>query len=883
MSETATDVKKSLGYVWGKESDLSETYEFEFPSETSWLCIRKNREGERKFRLQFDRATSRLWWGESYFLEPADLISKPERAAWYRASDSGNAKKKPSFVWHRLRTATKAVSSTSKPPVTVLSKGSGKGLQAFAPAKPADSAPSGASVRNVQEEHLASASKNSRHSISFSGGAAVKVQQPEVILDLMHMLVIYKPPYWKCELPAKDEEKRNIKDSIILLRWIKDHVPNIDTKLFEEEFNPALSGTGFGPLSHRIDQETSGPLLVAKTAAAQKHIKSQFHKTTVSKRYCCLVHGHMAKNIGTVEAPIRTLRTGSTTRSEISSSGDWAQTNYQVIATFQKGSEGKFSLVGCDIKSGRTHQIRVHMQSLGHPLVSDDKYLPPDESMKDRGWCPRLFLHCFRLRFRDLRNEDVLVICPLPDDLKGALALLGAADPRGHSTEIVFGETSWQWEVFRPPLRNWRPGSQVQRRVLKLIEESERPLLLKELNADTELRSLMDAEGMSCISKSWLSKYWNVFDVIPDSENQLALRLRPGNAIVDDGSEVNLERQIEAVRSELEDLQRQKQRCVALEQFGQAAEIKRRVEAAAAELASLSALLDEHPSEPDRLGEEASAEGPGSLRASQPRRLRKDVERREADAFLQDVGDEAAFPSLGASSAPKQMPTSSAETGTGRDGQEAEAVSLKDALTAFLERREGSRAHMNEVNNDRFLQQVMAAQKPKPITAVTKAWLKEHNNVFALLRTADNQLYVAMLEVVNATVQKSASKNANENQQKTPAYQMVVQKTSVNAPALVYQYSAAARAEDGKKAKAADDIAGGWQKTFLDVLEQAPLRSCSAEELLSAVPIFASATGAKKISEQKELLVMFLEASPNVFRVEKRGSGSTRQYTVWAK
>ncbi|CAE8623018.1 unnamed protein product, partial [Polarella glacialis] len=85
-------------------------------------------------------------------------------------------------------------------------------------------------------------------------------------------------------------------------------------------------------------------------------------------------------------------------------------------------------------------------QHMGHALVSDDKYLPSDEAEEDRSWCPRLFLHCYRLQFKDVRSEPQLVICPLPPDLKAALGKVGAADASGHSSEVLFDETSWQWE-----------------------------------------------------------------------------------------------------------------------------------------------------------------------------------------------------------------------------------------------------------------------------------------------------------------------------------------------------------------------------------------------------------------------------------------------------
>lgn len=223
--------------------------------------------------------------------------------------------------------------------------------------------------------------------------------QPEVIRDLGQIFVIYKPPYWKCELPVKDsvrpsesDKKAGQKESKLLLDWIRAHLKEIDVELFDEDNNPALSGTGFGPLCHRIDQETSGLLLVAKTTVAQRHVKNQFHKIEVSKRYLCLVHGRVPTTEGTVTIGIRTVRTDYTTRSEVSSAGDWAETSYQVVARYSaKDRPGDgYSLIACDIASGRTHQIRVHMQHLGHALVSDDKYQSVEQVAEDRTWCPRL-------------------------------------------------------------------------------------------------------------------------------------------------------------------------------------------------------------------------------------------------------------------------------------------------------------------------------------------------------------------------------------------------------------------------------------------------------------------------------------------------------------
>merc|ERR1712048_1538870 len=121
-------------------------------------------------------------------------------------------------------------------------------------------------------------------------------------------------------------------------------------------------------------------------------------------------------------------------------------------------------------------------------------------------------------------------------------------------------------------------------------------------------------------------------------------------------------------------------------------------------------------------------------------------------------------------------------------------------------------------------------------------------------------------------------------QQRLPAYQKVIQKTACDAaPPLVYQYSKATSSNDSSKDIQPSDITVCWQDKFLSTLREIPQRFCSADDLLNSVPLFAEAMGARKVREQKELLVMFLEGFPDIFRVEKRGSGSDKQYIVWAK
>jgi len=922
----AGDIRASLSYVWAKESDPKETYEFEFAGEKQWSCVRHSSLGAKSFRLAFDDSACLLWWGQSYFLDPAELNSKPDRAHWYRASDSAKPKRRAAFVW--LRREPRA--SKGKNPNNQLTKSATKVFSeqltksGQGPSKSEVSRAS--SVQGHGAEKIVASSRPSlvvdRELVPKKHVAPV-CNLPEVILDIDQILVIYKPPHWRCELPAKDEhaEGRLNKGPLILLRWIREKITSIDEKLFKEEFNPALSGTGFGPLSHRIDQETSGPLLVAKTHGAQRHLKAQFHKTMVKKRYICLVHGKFERQSGSIDARIRTLRTDQTTRSEISSSGDWAQTDYQVIATYTSVDRSRavegfngYSLVACDIKTGRTHQIRVHMLHLGHPLVSDDKYLPEDVLIDDRAWCPRLFLHCYHLGFKNMKNSHELAVCPLPADLKSALVSLGAAEISTTASDLLFGETSWQRDLFRPPVLQWRPGTRILRRIATLLGSAAELVPLGNVHADQELQTLLAEEGTASIDRAWLSRHYDIFELAshPDG-GEVSVRLRPQHVFGEVGLESDLERQIEAVQSELEELERQKQRAVAEEDYARAGEVKRRIEASRAEIASLQSLREESSSSACITYADERAQA-AKLAAMQ---------RDPAPTFTQDVRSEELFPSLVARTAAKQglrklaSTTAESQAGMGPSGSiegapQEEVVSaagiapsetlvagsdrvlrLKDVLIGFLERREGCVAHINEVNNDKFIREVMAAQQPKPVVAVNKTWLKLHEDTFDLLRTADNEIYIALCQAVRAMSKHSAGKaggdtglkvaNVGHEQPRMPAYHHVIQKTSGEGDPkpLVYHYSKVVRSDVVQTDQDNLDTLT-WQEQFTAALQRIPQKCCSAEELLAAVPFFADAMGAKRAREQIELLVMFLETCPSYFRVEKRGGGADKQYIIRA-
>lgn len=121
---------------------------------------------------------------------------------------------------------------------------------------------------------------------------------------------------------------------------------------------------------HRIDKDTSGLLMVAKNDVAHESLVDQLVKKTVTRKYTALVHGHIAHDKGTIDAPIGRDQKDRQ-KQAVTDNGKHAVTHFQVVERF-----GNYTLVECRLETGRTHQIRVHMKYIGFPLVGDPKYGP---------------------------------------------------------------------------------------------------------------------------------------------------------------------------------------------------------------------------------------------------------------------------------------------------------------------------------------------------------------------------------------------------------------------------------------------------------------------------------------------------------------------------
>jgi 23S rRNA pseudouridine1911/1915/1917 synthase len=171
---------------------------------------------------------------------------------------------------------------------------------------------------------------------------------------------------------------------------------------------------------HRLDRYTSGVLLVAKNDDAHQRLAAQFSGRQVEKIYLALVHGNVKQERGRIERPIARDPVHRTRMTARLAAGRAAWSEYRVLRRF-----AGFTLLEVRIGTGRTHQIRVHLASIGHPVVGDTLYGAPAKT-EGRPPLDRYFLHAHRIRFQQpSTGEETVVVSPLPADLEAWIAGLG--------------------------------------------------------------------------------------------------------------------------------------------------------------------------------------------------------------------------------------------------------------------------------------------------------------------------------------------------------------------------------------------------------------------------------------------------------------------------
>ncbi|WP_336518088.1 RluA family pseudouridine synthase [Pollutibacter soli] len=185
---------------------------------------------------------------------------------------------------------------------------------------------------------------------------------------------------------------------------------------------------------HRIDRDTSGLILFAKNATAHKYYSQLFESRSVEKKYYALVHGRMSSSSGTFDQPIGE-HFQVKGKMAVSRKGKTAITHFNVVETFQS-----YSWLQLNIETGRTHQIRVHLQDAGHPVVCDPlygtntplllstikkkKFKLSKDAEEEQPLMNRLALHAYSLEFQNQQGQKSLIEAPLFKDMQATLKQL---------------------------------------------------------------------------------------------------------------------------------------------------------------------------------------------------------------------------------------------------------------------------------------------------------------------------------------------------------------------------------------------------------------------------------------------------------------------------
>jgi 23S rRNA pseudouridine1911/1915/1917 synthase len=212
-------------------------------------------------------------------------------------------------------------------------------------------------------------------------------------------------------------------------------IPVYSTKKKTEEFSvvkwalgryPEMAKTGFSDrpgIVHRLDKQTSGLLLLAKTQKGFEFLQNLFRQRRIAKEYQALVWGVVAKH-GIIDAKLTKIGQRGISKVRVDESGKEALTEYWTEAQLGLGLD-RYALLRVKLHTGRTHQIRAHFASIRHPVMGDDLYGKP-ASQKLREILPRMFLHASRLEFQLPDGTWLDVNSELPAELMRVLQILNS-------------------------------------------------------------------------------------------------------------------------------------------------------------------------------------------------------------------------------------------------------------------------------------------------------------------------------------------------------------------------------------------------------------------------------------------------------------------------
>jgi len=233
------------------------------------------------------------------------------------------------------------------------------------------------------------------------------MMEPKIIFEDDSVFVVDKSSGWI----TNDADTTTTQP--VLQKWVRDN------------FDYPLKGNYEmrDGIVHRLDKETSGIVVVAKTPEAFLKLQSEFKLRQVSKTYIALLHGKLNTEVGEINATVGRLP-WHRSRFGVLPGGRESTTDYKVLE-FYPGNNAGHSLVEFHPKTGRTHQLRIHSRHIGHAIVSDEFYAGRKTARNDRKWCPRLFLHAASIKFiHPVTEKEVEFESDLPNDLKEVLLKL---------------------------------------------------------------------------------------------------------------------------------------------------------------------------------------------------------------------------------------------------------------------------------------------------------------------------------------------------------------------------------------------------------------------------------------------------------------------------
>ncbi len=237
---------------------------------------------------------------------------------------------------------------------------------------------------------------------------------PKIIYEDDSLFVVEKPSGWITD------SSNTTTNQPVIQKWVADN--------YKFEINDFEHRNG---IVHRLDKETSGLLLIAKTKEAFEDLQRQFKERIIHKTYIALSHGKVEPTEGVINEPVGRLP-WRRDRFGVMAGGREAVTKYKVAGNYtldakpyHEVASSAYTLLELMPQTGRTHQIRIHLKHLGFPIVSDEFYAGRKTARHDRKWCSRLFLHAGGITFlHPVTKKEISFSSDLPDDLREVLEKL---------------------------------------------------------------------------------------------------------------------------------------------------------------------------------------------------------------------------------------------------------------------------------------------------------------------------------------------------------------------------------------------------------------------------------------------------------------------------